>query len=58
MFVASPSANLSSYVSIVAYAGSVVNTRYSYDNAGFRPVVCLQSNVKLEKQQDGSFLLK
>ena len=58
MRVASPSANYSDLVYGVLFDGLVDRTSYSDFTIGFRPLVCLQSNVQLEKQQDGSFLLK
>ena len=58
MWVASPSASDSYSVYEVDYDGDIGNYYYNYYYAGFRPLVCLQSNVQLEKQQDGSFLLK
>ena len=59
MWVASPSAYLDDFVYEVHYDG-YVDTVYYFNTykVGFRPLVCLQSNVQLEKQQDGSFLLK
>lgn len=58
MWVASPSAISGINVYGVAYDGDVDGTTYGNSDIGFRPLVCLQSNVQLEKQQDGSFLLK
>ena len=58
MWVASPSAGNSNVVCKVRYDGNVGDYGYSSNVVGFRPLVCLQSNVQLEKQQDGSFLLK
>ena len=57
MWVASPS-DASNIVCIVYYDGFVGHYIYDGSIVGFRPLVCLQSNVQLEKQQDGSFLLK
>ena len=58
MWVASPSFSDSTYVYKMNYDGYVGRYFYSSRSVGFRPLVCLQSNVQLEKQQDGSFLLK
>ena len=58
MWVASPSAEDSAVVFRMYDNGSVGRNSYDGINVGFRPLVCLQSNVQLEKQQDGSFLLK
>ena len=42
----------------VNYDGDVGFSTFYTTSTGFRPVVCLQPDVELEKQQDGSFLLK
>ena len=57
MWLASPSDNTSYTLFGVHNLGNVNDNDCSFA-AGFRPLVCLQSNVQLEKQQDGSFLLK
>ena len=51
MWVASPSANYASYVMYVDYDGLVAYGTYRY--LGFRPLVCLKSNVQLQESGDG-----
>ena len=58
MWLASPSGNYTSDFLEVDSNGDIPHYDYAYYDVGFRPVVCLQPNVELEKQQDGSFLLK
>ena len=62
MWVASPSSYNSRSINVyrIICDGYVDYAHYDadYDGMSFRPVVCLQPNVELEKQQDGSFLLK
>ena len=57
MWLASPSDETGYCLLGVHNLGNVTDNDCSF-YAGFRPVVCLRSNVQLEKQQDGSFLLK
>ena len=54
MWLASPSANNSDSIMLVNYGG-VTATGYTGNVLGFRPLVCLKSNVELEKQEDGSY---
>ena len=59
MWVASPSAGSTSagYVMRVNHVGGV--DRYTYDGStGFRPVLCLNKDVVLEKQTDGNYKAK
>ena len=49
MWVASPSDHDIDEVYRIHCGGSVDNTYFTYHGIGFRPVVCLQSNVQLEK---------
>ena len=42
----------------VNYDGSMGNSTYGNTNPGFRPLVCLNSNIQLEKQSDGTYLIK
>jgi len=58
MWLASPSANYINYVMRVAYSGYVDYGAYDYGSIGFRTVVCLKSNIKLENNADGSVTLK
>ena len=59
MWITSPASTFRVYdIYEVDNEGNVVSAACSTSNAGFRPLVCLKSNIQLEKQQDGSFLLK
>ena len=59
MWLASPSAESSSGLMCVDCSGSVYyNGYYGYSSTGFRPIVCLQSGITLEKQTDGTYLIK
>ena len=58
MWLASPSASLSNYLMNVSYLGNVLTSYYLNRSAGFRPLVCLQSGIPLEKQTDGTYLIK
>ena len=60
MWLASPSANdsYSDDLIYVHYTGSVGNNNYYVISPGFRPIVCLQSGIQLEKQNDGTYLIK
>ena len=49
MWLASPSAYISNVVMSVGYNGKVSYTTYSIDHPGLCPLVCLQSNIQLEK---------
>ena len=53
MWVASPSANNTDHVMGVDYSGNVYNISYGSNNYGFRPLVCLKSNVQLQESGDG-----
>ena len=55
MWLASPSAYGTSYVVYVNYAGFVGCYNYNYTGAdlGFRPLVCLKSDIQLEADGDG-----
>ncbi len=57
VWIASPSTRY--YVYTIMDTGKIYEAHCILQGkTGFRPVVCLQPNVELEKQQDGSFLLK
>ena len=60
MWVASPSAYGSgpAYVMGVGYYGGVSDAGYTYSSDGFRPLVCLNSSVQLQKNADGSYTIK
>ena len=53
MWVAGPSVWNANDVMHVDYLGSVYNYNYGHDNIGFRPLVCLKSNVQLQESGDG-----
>ena len=53
MWLASPSADDSSYVMDVYCSGYVGGFHYSA-SVGFRPLVCLNSDVQLQKSEDGN----
>ena len=53
MWVASPSAYNASYVMYVSRLGSVNSSTYYASTYGFRPLVCLNSNVQLQESGDG-----
>ena len=53
MWVASPSAYGTDSVMYVYYNGSVKYNLYYYIFFGFRPLVCLNSNVQLQESGDG-----
>ena len=53
MWIASPSAYNIYSVMYVSYSGSVHNSGYSNIPGAFRPIVCLKSNVLLEKDEYG-----
>ena len=58
MWLASPSAIDIDVVVYVNYYGDVGNDYYYSASDGFRPLVCLQSNVHLQKNADGSYTIK
>ena len=51
MWVASPSAT--SHVMIIHYDGKVLYTTYANIFIGFRPLICLNSNVRLLESENG-----
>lgn len=54
-WLASPSADSAGSVMPVYYSGNVSLNGYSNAACGFRPLVCLQSGVKLEKVENGKY---
>ena len=55
-WLASPSAGDPNHLMLVYYTGSVdVNSYISDYSLGFRPLVCLSSDVKFKQLEDGSF---
>ncbi len=57
VWIASPSAYANFSVMYVGYDGYVGYTTYSINNYGFRPLVCLQPSVRLEKTGDGQYTI-
>lgn len=57
MWVASPSAAYTNSLMYVNHSGTVSYGAYSYDTLGFRPVICLKQNARLEKNENG-YLIK
>ena len=53
MWLASPSAYAPDTVIHVSYFGGVGYSTYNSPNIGFRPLVCLKSNVQLQESGDG-----
>ena len=53
MWLASPSANGAYDVVYVDYYGNVYSSRYDNSLVGFRPLVCLNSNVTLKSVEGG-----
>ena len=53
MWLTSPSTNYIYYVMDVDYAGGVGGNNYSYATIGFRPLVCLNSNILLNEVEGG-----
>ena len=53
MWLAIPSANNANFVLYVRYGGGVGNDGYGNNYNGFRPLVCLKSNVQLQESGDG-----
>ena len=57
-WLASPSAGNTNDVMNVNYDGNVNNGNYDDNSNGFRPLVCLQSNVTLEKVSDTEYAIQ
>ena len=53
MWLASPSSNSAGSVMIVTCSGNVNKNDYDSNSNGFRPLVCLKSNVQLQESGDG-----
>ena len=59
MWVGSPSASDTYSLVYVYYSGNVGYSYFYIDRTpGFRPIVCLNSDIQLEKQSDGTYLIK
>ena len=57
MWLGSPSAINADSLMNVNYVGYVLYGYY-ISHSGFRPLVCLKSDIQLEKQSDGKYLIK
>ena len=58
MWIASPSASGTGSLVDIYYNGGINNYPYNANGAGFRPIVCLKSDIQLEEQSDETFLIK
>ena len=58
MWLGSPSPNLASNLMYANYVGDVSYRDYDGSTPGFRPIVCLNSDIQLEKQSNGKYLIK
>ena len=57
-WVASPSANGTNAVMLVNYNGDVNINYYGINGNGFRPLVCLKSNIKLQKVSNTQYAIQ
>ena len=57
-WISSPGDDPNYYICNVMWNGGVTYTRYSEDKYGFRPIVCLKSNVELQDNGDGTYTIK
>ncbi len=55
MWLASPTFAGTESIMLTNCNAYVSANGYSYTHIGFRPIVCLKSNVELEEQEDGSY---
>ena len=58
MWIASPAEDDGDRIMVVNSNTQVSETTYYNRNNGFRPLVCLKSDVELEKNDDGSYTIK
>lgn len=58
MWLASPSSYSLSSLMRIDYKGIVEYGNHSVTINGFRPLVCLNTNIKLEEQENGIYLIK
>ena len=45
-------------VMYISYNGDINSNSYDYNDIGFRPIVCLASDVVLSRQLDGTYDIK
>ena len=57
MWLASPISDFQYYIMSVSYNGNVGNTIRTSTSSGFRPIVCLKSDVKLQ-DENGTYTIK
>ena len=58
MWLASPASNDSRYLMYARYNGNVSYSNYANEYVGFRPLVCLKSDVRLKKTSDGVYAIQ
>lgn len=58
MWLASPSCYTRYNLMRVSFVGAIASSGFASRMQGFRPLVCLKSDVFLEKQEDGTFMIK
>ena len=58
MWLGSPTASSNDYLVYVYCDGDVSSTGYDSNFPGIRPLVCLKSDIQLEKQSEGKYLIK
>ena len=57
-WVASPSNGQDYYMMEMWYNGMVSGQNCTNSDVGFRPIVCLNSDVELERQENGTYIIK
>ncbi|MBP3830897.1 MAG: hypothetical protein ILA02_00710 [Clostridia bacterium] len=58
MWLASPSSDDNNYIVLAYCDGNLYYDDYHDNHQGLRPLVCLRSNVQLEKVKDGEYKIK
>ena len=58
MWLATPSCMAVDNVMYISYNGDINSNSYDYNDIGFRPIVCLASDVVLSRQLDGTYDIK
>ena len=58
MWLASPSANTNYSVMLAYYSGNMTSSSYTDGAEGFRPIVCLKSNIHLLDNGDNTYSIK
>lgn len=57
-WIASPCGTGTNNMMLINGAGGAISNSYAGTNGGFRPLICLNSNVKLERQENGTYIIK